>query len=415
MAHLLLLDVPGGNDFTVLEDAVRIGHQVTFCTSDVGHYLRQGSHAADALALAREVLEIPGFEWAELERRVLASHATLPFGAVLCLIDIRLIEASLLAARLGLPFLNPESARLLRDKVRVRELLARHGIRQPAFAAASSADQLTAAVSALGYPVVVKPADGYGSQEVCLLENPADLAQLLGRLRSDEAGPADYGFGVLASRHLSVEQYVRGQMIGCDVLVGARERVMLGINDKSMLPPPSFAMRGSCFPSERYDRAAVQDYAFAILDAVDFNFGATHIEMIVTEAGPWLVEINPRLVSAQIPFQLGYAFGASLYEALIDLHLGGTLESWRDRDVLQFCAIRWLTSERVGTVQSIGLPAAPDDSIRRVVVFRQPGDAVRPPRNNGDRIAYVMAVGATQEEAEASAESFIAGTQLTLR
>ena len=414
MAHLLLLDVPGGNDFTVLEDAVGMGHQVTFCTSDLGHYKQQGTYATDCLALAREILEIPGFDYDELERRVLAIHATLPLTGVLCLIDIRLIEASLVAARLGLPFLNPESARLLRDKCRVREVLAQHGVRQPGFAPARGADELMEAVARLGYPVVVKPADGYGSQDVTLLENSTDLAKLLAALRSSDAGPTDYGFGVRASQQLSVEQYVCGQMIGCDILSGSGERMMLGINDKCMMRPPSFAMRGSCFPSERYDRTAIQDYAFQILDAVDFNVGATHIEMIVAEDGPYLVEINPRLVSAQIPFQLGYAFGASVYQALIDLHLGGTLDAWRDRKAPQFCAIRWLTSERVGTVRCIDLPTEPDASIRRVVVFRKPGDAVRPPRNNGDRIAYVMAVGDTQEIAEERAESFIARSKLTL-
>jgi predicted ATP-grasp superfamily ATP-dependent carboligase len=52
-------------------------------------------------------------------------------------------------------------------------------------------------------------------------------------------------------------------------------------------------MRGSCFPSDRYDTAAIRDYAFRILDAISFDFGAARIELIVAEDGPYLVEVNP--------------------------------------------------------------------------------------------------------------------------
>ncbi len=420
MAHLLLLDLPGGNDFTILEDAVRMGHQVTFCTSDLAHYQRQGDHANSCLTLVHQVLEIAGFDYDTFEQRVMALHALEPFGAVLCLIDIRLIEASRIADRLGLLFLEPAVAVRLRDKVAVREALAAQGIRQPAFAAATSADEVVEAVTRIGYPVVVKPADGYGSQEVSLLESSDDLIRLVAGMREDQSAATDYGFGVRASRHWSVEQYIRGHMVGCDFLVSAQERLFLGVNDKVMMKPPSFAMGGSCFPSQRHDLAMLQAYALRILDAVGFNFGATHIEMIVAEDGPYLVEINPRLVSAQIPFQMGYALGASLYEGLIDLHLGHPLGEWRARDAwhnqppAQFCAIRWLTSDREGTVAAIEFPLEVSDRIRRVVAFRNPGDRVRPPRNNGDRVLYVMAVGETQALAEASAEALIAEIHLRL-
>ena len=67
MAHILLLDVPGGNDFTVLEDAVQAGHEVTFYTSDLDHYRRQGEVTEAALALARDIVEIRPFDYAAFE------------------------------------------------------------------------------------------------------------------------------------------------------------------------------------------------------------------------------------------------------------------------------------------------------------------------------------------------------------
>jgi hypothetical protein len=48
--------------------------------------------------------------------------------------------------------------------------------------------------------------------------------------------PTDYGLGVHANNRFSVEQYIRGHMIGCDVFTAERERILLGINDRLMIP-----------------------------------------------------------------------------------------------------------------------------------------------------------------------------------
>jgi biotin carboxylase len=410
MAHILLLELPGGNDFSVLEDAVRMGHEVSFFTSDLGHYQRQGS---SSLALAREQIEIADFNYAALEERALRLHQTHPFDAILCLIDIRIIETSRLAARLGLNFLNAHSASLLRDKISVRQVLAEHGLRQPAFALAQNLDDLRCAVSEIGYPVLIKPTDGYGSQNIHVLYDDAQRDLLIAALQQQQ--PTDYGLGVHANLRLSVEAYLQGHLIGCDVFTSKNQRLLLGINDKLMYPAPSFAIRGSCFPCEKYDCAAIEEYAFKILDAINFDFGACHIEMIVTEDGPCLVEVNPRLVSAQIPHQVGYALNQSLYGELINLHLGYSLEDLQKIHPEWFCAIRWIIANRKGKLASIELSDSSNTHIRRVVVFKHPGDDIQPPMNNGDRLAYVMAVGKNQEQAERLAEEFVSNSRVNFQ
>lgn len=414
MAHLLLIEAPGGNDLTVLEDALALGHQFTFVTSSLGHYQALGAATRALLAEALGCIEIPDFTLASWLDPILALHQAHPVEAVLCLVDIRIVAAAELARRLGCRFLAPAAARLLRDKAAVRERLAVRGVRQPESRLATTPQELRSAVRQLGFPVLVKPADGYASQQVQLVQDGADLEACCTRL----AGPVtiDYGLGVRSSQRWSVERYVRGELIGCDLLIGAGEPVFLGINDKRMFAPPSFAMRGSCFPSQRYDTAGIRAYALQLLEAVGFDFGATHIEMIVDEQGlPWMVEINPRLVSAQIPFQLGYAFGRSVHAALIDLHLGRSLDDWRHASPVACCAIRWLVAPRPGVIERIEWPQDAPIQPMRVVVFRGPGAEVVPPINNGDRIAYVMVTAPTQEQAEAGAEAYLSASRLVLR
>ena len=415
MAHILLLDVPGGNDFSVLDDAVRDGHEVTFYTSDLAHYHRQGEITELALTLAREIIEIRPFDYPTFEHSALEVHRENPFDAILCLIDIRLVEASRLAEKLGLRFLNLTTTRLLRDKFSVREVLAKRGVRQPRFALAKTVDELRQAVTEIGYPALVKPSDGYGSQNVSVLFSEKNLNALAASFLQTTLNPTDYGFGVCANNRFSIEQYISGSMIGCDVFSDNRARTFLGINHKLMFAPPSFAMRGSCFPSNCFNDSAIRDYAFEILDAVNFDFGAAHIEMIVADDGPYLVEVNPRLVSAQIPYQMGYALERSVYVDLINLHLGSPLPDLPDITPRWFSVIRWITARRPGILERVRLPQHADPRVRRVALFKEQGDAVRPPMSNGDRIGYVIAVGKTRGDAEQLADGYVRDTLVELR
>ena len=406
MAHLLLIDVPGGNDFTVMEDAVAAGHEVTFVTSDLSHYERQGELTARLLALASSVIEVKPFVYERFEEAILKQHTAKALEAVICLIDIRQIEASRIAHRLGLPFLSLETTRLMRDKVNVRQHLHEAGIRQPAFGLAHSVTDVRAIVADIGFPVVVKPADGYASQNVSMLKSLADLEAFCIGFETQQLHPTDYGLGVHANNRFSVERYIEGTLIGCDVFSDGTERILLGVNEKLMFPTPSFAIRGSQFPSSRFATDAVRDYAFALLDAVDYDFGPAHIEMIVADGVPHLVEINARLVSAQIPFQMCYALGRSIYIDLIDLHLGIPIKAMLPFDRVGISVIRWIVADRSGTLEALHLPE-PDANIKRVTLFKQLGDAVRPPISNGDRIGYVIATAATAATATLSADTYV--------
>ena len=241
-----------------------------------------------------------------------------------------------------------------------------------------------------------------------------DLETLLTYLSRKQESPTDYGLGVYANNRLVVEQYISGQLIGCDVFSDSYSRTLVGINDKIMFPPPSFAIRGSCFPSKRFNTTVIRTYSFEVLDAVNFNFGASHLEIILMDDLPYLIEINPRLVSAQIPYQMAYALERSLYLDLINLHLGAPLAEGVYLKPKWYSAIRWFTAPVAGRLREIRLPAHADPHVRRVALFKEPGDSVCPPMSNGDRIGYVIAVGETMETAGMLAEKYVAETVVDL-
>ena len=156
-------------------------------------------------------------------------------------------------------------------------MLAARGIAQPPFLLALDSGPLRAAVDTLGLPVVVKPCDGYGSQNITTFLTDDDPNPLIDPLDDYFACEVDYGLGVRANGRLLVERYLTGRLIGCDTFIRDGKHVMLGINEKLMFEPPSCAIRGSCFPSDRFDEPSISSYLFSILDALGFDQGAQEL------------------------------------------------------------------------------------------------------------------------------------------
>jgi len=277
---------------------------------------------------------------------------------------------------------------------------------------ATSNEELRTAVKRLGLPVLIKPTDGYGSQNIVALRHACDLDPLLSPLQDMLPSRADYGLGVQANDRLLVERFMQGSFIGCDTMTAHGQHRLIGIHHKLMFEPPSFAIRGSCFTPRSVECDAVERYASAVLDAVGFDWGAAHVEIMLTREGPQLVEINPRLVGAKIARLVRFATGHSPHDELIELHLCGTVNSPL-APAVQVAAIRWIVAERPGVLEDLTFPEPVDARIRCVEILKQPGDRVQPPMENADRIGFVMACAPTRQSAEEAAERFV--TQVVVR
>jgi biotin carboxylase len=413
MSHLLIIELPGGNDTDIVQAALDRGDEFTFLSSQLDHY-RQQPPVHAMLAHAREQIEVSRFDYAAVEACVLAAHARHKIDAVLCLIDTHMPAAAQLAGRLGLRHLNPASALLLRDKYNVRRRLAERGLAQPPFALATSNDELAAAVERLGLPVLIKPADGYGSQNIVVLRYSEDLDPLLNPLGDFLPSRTDYGLGVRANDRLLVERFMTGGIIGCDTLTANGHHQLLGIHAKVFFEPPSFAIRGGCFTPNRREFAAIEGYLFSVLDAVEFDWGAAHTELQLTAEGPRLIEINPRLVGAKIPRLVGYALDRSLHADLIALHVGDT-PCFVPQDSGMVAVTRWIVTDQAGILDQVQLPEWRDDRIRCVEILKKPGDLIRPPVENADRIGYVMVCGPASNEVEQMADYFVSQCRLTFQ
>ena len=411
MSHLLIIELPGGNDTDILQAALERGDEYTFLSAQLDHYRGQPQVRA-MLAFANEQIEVSTFDYMEVERRVLDVHVKKRIDAVLCLIDTRMPAAAKLADRLGLQHLNPASAALMRDKFDVRCRLAERGLEQPPFALATSNEDVKIAIEALGLPVLIKPVDGYGSQNIVVLRYLEDLDPLLSPLDDLLPCNADYGLNVRSNDRLLVERFMSGTIIGCDTLTTDGRHQLLGINEKTFYALPSFAIRGGCFMPNGPKFEAIETYLFSVLDAVGLDWGAAHTELILTADGPRLIEINPRLVGAKLPRLIGYALDRTLHADLIALHVGEHLRIPTEpteptEKAASVAVIRWIVADQPGILDQVEMPQWHDPKIRCVELLKGKGDYIRPPFENADRIGYIMVCAATRSEAEQLADRFV--------
>jgi ATP-grasp domain/L-amino acid ligase C-terminal domain 2 len=414
VAHLLIMELPGGNDTDLLEAATRQGHTFVFLTQNRSVY-EADAEVYSWVSRATEILEFPSFELLEISDKVSKIHEQSPFDALLCLIDIRLIEAAELAQILELRFIRPEVARLLRDKYSVRECLQKNGITQPPFQLITNNDQILSAIQTLGLPILIKPCDGYGSQNIMTLKNQSELEVCQEMLTHLLPISSDYGLGVRSNDRLLLERYMQGRLIGCDTLSIDGMHHLLGVNEKMMFAPPSFAIRGGCFVPNKGDWPGLEKYLFAMLDAVQFEWGAAHIEVMVTDEGPRLIEINPRLVGAKIARLMSCALDFSVHELLIDVHLGFWPANGLNKAHFKPAVTRWVVAQQEGILDKVVVPQVLHPAVKHFEILIREGARVSPPFENVHRLGYVMTCDENREIAEQVAQDFVNQSKIYLK
>jgi biotin carboxylase len=406
MPHLLIIDLPGGNDTDIVDAAIRMGCEFSFLTSDLGHYQRQDT-VFKKLSQAFTCLEIKNFNYAKVQAAVVKLNLIRPIDAIISLLDTRLIEAAKLAAKLELPYVHPEAATLLRDKSLVRLRLSQKGISQPAYLKAETTSQLIDAVKQLGLPVLIKPVDGYGSQNIVVLQEQADLDPWINPLEDMLPIGADYGLGVHGRDKLVVERFLTGRLMGCDTFTFEGKHQLLGVHEKKMFAPPSFAIQGGTFRSRCAEHEVIENYVFSVLDAVGFNCGASHVEIMMTKEGPQLIEINPRLVGAKIARLSSHGLGYSVHEALIRLHLGDADFPLPNNSRPEVAVSRWIVAPSTGLMRDLCLPDQSDLRIKEIDILAKAGDIVNLPFENADRLGVVMAAGYASDDIENFLDQFV--------
>lgn len=346
------------------------------------------------LDLVDEVVQVADSNDFEGMRAALSSIGK--FDALMTFAEIRTLVTARLCKEFGLRGTDPFAVELAQDKHRFRQVLFERGADTVRSVRFDSVEQLSAERNRLAFPCFIKPLQGHSSIGSVVCRNPSDVDDIIPSLRQIDE---DW-----ISRSFVAEDYLEGALVSVELLTtGPGQHQIVGVSDRDVVN--NCVEVGASFPLVGEDREAVVRKACAALDAIGFDFGASHVELIITAYGPHLVEVNTRPGGSGHTVMLDLSTGRSIVGDCVELSLGTLPVSAPLYGFKRGAAWKCFTSLRTGRIVTIpSLEAIRRNAgVQEVWFHHRQGDEITALNSNFSWIVQVMCTGRDRQEAKLNA------------
>ncbi|KKB35051.1 ATP-grasp domain-containing protein [Bacillus thermotolerans] len=289
-----------------------------------------------------------------------------------------------IAEELGRNVNDLETISIINNKKKMRQHLEADGI-SPVRYTTTNLLNITEKAEAFTYPCIVKPVNLSGSQGVTLCHQAQDLEQWKASIES-----LNY------SGEFLLEEYLQGVEVSVETLTFQNEHYIIGITDKIKMSPPQFIEMGHIFPSKLDERTkeAVEKLIKEVLNSLQYSFGPAHSEVIITEDGPRLVELQPRLAGDRIPRLIEHSTGMRIENAIFKMLKGIKPHVSMPKKVSQIHYFNWHPGEILeikGINEARALPNVKE-------VFINSFERIPSVTDSYTRPGYVIVEGESYEE-----------------
>lgn len=215
------------------------------------------------------------------------------------------------AKELGLNALNNDQVSWLRNKVLMKQKFRELGFQTASYKEVSSATDVTTFAEEHGWPVVVKPQEGFACIETHKVSTPEQLKNINWK----------------AVDKWMVESYVSGTEWECCALINEGKVLDTYL---SYMPARPLDIVDGAINANITVRPHPKDFPVntnamvqRLVSGMNLNHGYMHMEFFTQKDGSYaLGETALRLAGCEIPANHGYACDFPIFDALIDIHLG---------------------------------------------------------------------------------------------
>ena len=315
-----------------------------------------------------------------------------PDGIMIGACDTSVVTGAYICNALNLPGNTLDAAVNSTDKVKMLEAFQRAGVAHPFYQVVKKKDIDSFSMD-LPYPVISKPIDSAGGRGIQIIHGSDMLKK--STLFSSMAGN---------SGDILIEEYMKGTEVSVEVLVVDGKPHVLQITDKITSGEPYFFEIGHSQPSvlSAEVKEEITDLASRAVLAVGLKNSAAHVEIMVTEQGPKMVELGARLGGDCITTYLidTSVSGIDMAQATIEMSLGITPDVNDYKNSGKCAGIRFIPAEE-GTLKEIrGLEEAEKtDNLIKIEITGVIGKKYSKATDDSARFGYVICEGTTTEEA----------------
>lgn len=313
-------------------------------------------------------------------------------GVLTAATDFSVLTMSYIAQKMGLPGINYASAKLIKNKAKVRKCLFDAHADDTGYSyEIKSLEEAREVLPKIKFPIMMKPVDGSGSRGASKVERPEDFEKA-----------CEFAISGSISHRAVAEPFVVGKEYGVESFVENGEFHVLAVMQKDMTQPPHYAELGHAIPSglpvsveER-----IKECVKKALIAMNVNHGSVNMDLLISDDySVHIVDVGARMGgnligSHIIPMGTGVDYMGNMIKAAV-----GDKTDWNPLSNPEPVATKLLALQP-GIVK--GLPdfnKLENEYSVKIEHHLHIGDTITPYRTNLDGCGYVVATSENVEDA----------------
>lgn len=309
-----------------------------------------------------------------------------PDGIMTLATDMPMRGVAKASEKLQLHSICYETAVKATDKFEMIKAFKANSVPSPWYYDVDSFEGLKALEGKISYPCIIKPTDNAGSHGVAKVGSFDELL-------------ANYEYSHSSSRYgkVIVEEYLVGPEVSVEVMVVNSQVHILQITDKITTESPHFVEMGHTQPSRLSPeiQRQIREVATAACLSLGLDKGPAHVEMKVTNRGPVMIELGPRMGGDNITTHLvPLSTGIDMVGATIKVALGEAPDitpTLNGGSAIRYFEVPFGVIESIsGVEEAMKIPG-----VKQITFTKQVGDKSTPIQCSNDRIGFVIAQGPT--------------------
>ncbi|QJO71579.1 ATP-grasp domain-containing protein [Klebsiella pneumoniae] len=321
MKHIVVINSSEFSGVELLDKLLKEKYKVSYFRNLA--YIRDwdSSRTDDVLRRLHNVIDLPNTHTPEIVRDAVGIlNDSQPVDALICIDDFSLEAAACAAEHINVPFSSVNAVKTTKNKLLSRQILEGTDKNAPWVIHERDYHKLPSVLASVELPVIVKPVTSASSRLAYIIKERAQINLLINNIE-EEINELPSSYTDFFNRGFLVEKYLTGPLVSVEIGRIGNSYYPFMVTSRIRCASDNVIELGSVMPSSLNDKEEQECFKLAIsaLDKIGLDNGIFHIEMIYTNSGPAIVEVNGRLGGRTIPVLYELATGNSMFEHLINI------------------------------------------------------------------------------------------------